>query len=49
MVLWLQMLLQPKFVAELAVISLVALVNDSAFAVVNDAAVAIICVLLQLQ
>ena len=38
-----------KNVAELAVISLVALVNDSAFAVVNDAAIALICVLLQLQ
>ena len=38
-----------KNVAELAVISLVALVNDSAFAVVNDTAVALICMLLQLQ
>ena len=38
-----------KSVAELAVISLFALVNDSVFAVVNDAAVALICMLLQLQ
>ena len=38
-----------KNVAEFTVISFVALVNDSAFAVVNDAAVALICVLLQLQ
>ena len=38
-----------KNVAELAVISLVALVNYSEFAVVNDAAVALICVLLHLQ
>ena len=37
-----------KNIAELAVISLVALVNDSAFAVINDAAGAIICMLLQL-
>ena len=36
-----------KHVAELAFISLFALVNDSAFAVVNDAAVALFCVLLQ--
>ena len=38
-----------KNVAELVVISLVALVDHSAFAVVNDAAVALICVLLKLQ